>query len=263
VAVYLRVRGTSWKVLGAAALAGWLAIVLFYNLAVAHLRDALSMDPENATTLALQTLQSSPLSLREFDSWILFFVGIVFSSVAFADGWRWDGEYPGFARRRRRLDRARDELIDLREEVRSKVRAARNLRSKEIDVFLTDARSRLAALEAAVGAKDTLLANVRGFITHYEDACNALIKCYRDFNRQARATEPPAYFQTEWSYPIPAEFRGDTKQDRQKVEALRTQATAAFGQAAAVRNELAAMLGRFETQEGEPAESIASHFRGA
>lgn len=262
VAAYLRVNTRQWKIVGVAALIAWSVLAFTYNLSVAHLRDALATDPDHATVLALQTLYQSPFSLREFDSWILFLVGALFSAIAFADGWRWDGEYPGFARRRLRLDSARGKLIDLREEIRSKARAARDSRAKEVEAFVADARARLAALEAAVGAKDTLLENVRGFISHYEAACNALIKCYRDFNRQARTTEAPPYFQTEWSYPIPAEFRGDTNQDRLKIEALRAQVTATSGQVAKMRNELAAMLSRFEALVHETAGAAVSDSDG-
>lgn len=256
-AAQARLGAPARRALGVAALVAIAAWTVGYNLAVAHLRDALASNPDEATRIALGTLAARPFGLQDFDSWVLFLVGSCFSLVAFGDGWKWDGAVPGFAGVRRRLSRAEDALLDLSKEIRGRGRSAYRAKQGELDRVLGEARSRLSAFESAVRTREALVENVRGCIRHYEESCNALVKTYQDYNRQHRSTPPPAYFQAEWTYPVPAELHVDTGAERAKLEALRGRVDAAGAAVERARNELSARLAGFEATLGGDAAPAA------
>lgn len=93
------------KIIGFSALALYIPIVCFYNLGVAHFRDAIGMTA-NVTgagdvsqtvpaQMALSALLSRPLSIADLESWVLFGVGLLFAAIAVFKGYRWDDPYTG------------------------------------------------------------------------------------------------------------------------------------------------------------------------
>jgi len=86
-------RVVAWVVL----LAVIIPVLLLFNLAVAHYRDALSIDPENAYRIAIERLHAAPFDVKTFDGILLFLAGCVASVIFLIDGYRgFDDVYPKF-----------------------------------------------------------------------------------------------------------------------------------------------------------------------
>jgi hypothetical protein len=183
------------KLAGAFVVAAWLGWMAGFNLGVAHYRDALGgQDPDSAGTTALEELRTHPLSVRDFQSTILLALGILFSAVAFYDGFGMDDSYPGYGAVTRKWEEACEEFQEvkksqlvtlglLRDQKLSRVRG-------EID-YLANMSSRLPD---AIQRRRALAARWEHDIDRLERAANTMVSTYREANRRARTSPPPAHF---------------------------------------------------------------------
>ncbi|WP_031434260.1 hypothetical protein [Methylomarinum vadi] len=169
-----------------------------FNLLVAHYRDLFAVNPASAGNQALQQFKENPLTLADFNSWMLFCMGLLFSVFALIDGYKRDDPYPGYGKLHRRLR----ELFDNYEEQRDDV-------IEQIETIRRDFLGRLERMKQAVAMKHTRLVHLveekQAFIAEYQHGianfitcANALIHRYRDINRAHRRTPPPDYFQSDW-----------------------------------------------------------------
>ncbi len=183
------------KLVGALVLVGWIAWMLIFNLGVAHYRDALgSQDPDNAGTIALENFRTRPLSVRDFQSTILLALGILFSIVALYDGFGMDDSYPGYGPVTRKWEAACE---DFQEVTKTQLLTLATLRDQkigrirgEID-YLVNINSRLPD---EIQRRRALSARWEHDIERLERAANTMAASYREANRRARSSPPPAYF---------------------------------------------------------------------
>ena len=188
-----------WKQLAAyTVLAIYLPCLFGFNLLVAHYRDYYALQPEKAGSLAVQRFIETPWQLAEFNSWILFFMGLLFAIFAFIDGYKRDDAYPGYGKLHRRLQDLHEEYDEHRDDIVTQVEEVRQ-------EFLT----KLEEMKQAVLLKHTRLVHLvedkQVFVTEYEQgianfiaAANALIYRYRDINRSFRKDPAPIYFEQDW-----------------------------------------------------------------
>ena len=177
----------------------YLFCVFGFNLLVAHYREYFAFQPEQAGALAVQRFIESPLNLSDFNSWILFFMGLLFSIFAFIDGYKRDDAYPGYGKLHRRLQVLHDEYDEHRDDIVTQIEEVRQ-------EFL----HKLEEMKQAVLLKHTRLVHLvedkQVFVTEYEHAmanflvaANALIYRYRDMNSRYRTEPCPQYFSQDWS----------------------------------------------------------------
>lgn len=177
----------------------YLPCVIAFNLLVAHYRDYFAVNPEQAGSLAVQHFIETPWQLAEFNSWILFFMGLLFATFAFIDGYKRDDAYPGYGKLHRRLQIVHEEYDEHRDDIVTQIEEVRH-------EFL----SRLEEMKQAVLLKHTRLVHLvedkQVFVAEYEQgianfiaAANALIYRYRDINMSSRKASAPAYFEQDWT----------------------------------------------------------------
>ena len=188
-----------WKQLAAyIGLIVYLPGVLGFNLLVAHYRDYYAINPEQAGSLAVQRFIETSWNLSEFNSWILFFMGLLFALFAFIDGYKRDDAYPGYGKLHRRLQALHEEYDEHRNDIVTQIEDVRQ-------EFLT----KLEEMKHAVLLKHTRLVHLvedkQVFVAEYEQgmanfiaAANALIYRYRDINMSARKDSAPSYFEQDW-----------------------------------------------------------------
>src|SRR5260370_142359 len=82
---------------GFVALIGYLALMLAINLALAHYREVSAELITDAGREVLTRLQTMPLGLTDFKSWLLFGLGVLCSLIAFTDSFLIFDPYPGYA----------------------------------------------------------------------------------------------------------------------------------------------------------------------
>jgi len=186
------------KCLAYISLTIYLPCVFGFNLLVAHYREYFAFRPEDAGRLAVQRFIDTPLYLSEFNSWILFFMGLLFAVFAFIDGYKRDDAYPGYGKLHRRLqvlhedyDEHRDDVVTQIEEVRHDF--LRKLEEMKQAVLLKHTR-----LVHLVEDKQVFVAEYEHAMANFHATANALIYRYRDINRSQRKDSAPAYFEQDW-----------------------------------------------------------------
>src|SRR5215471_19019133 len=84
------------KVFGFAALLVYVVLLVAINLALAHYREVSAALITDAGREVLSRLQTAPLDLTDFKSWLLFGIGALCSLIAFGDSFLIFDPYPGY-----------------------------------------------------------------------------------------------------------------------------------------------------------------------
>jgi hypothetical protein len=182
------------KLFGLIALVAYVALMIAINLSLAHYREVSAALIADAGPQVLVRLQTIPLGLTDFKSWLLFGLGVLCSLIAFADSFLIFDPYPGYASLEKRRAGAHDayiarkndliaKLLDIRDdaiEILEEANRDLSIRRTEHDSIL-ESRARVARLFAA-------------HQSHLDRAVNALLSVYREANKGLRRTPPPRRF---------------------------------------------------------------------
>ena len=190
----------------------------FYNLFVAHYRQQLEVDINNAGTLAVKAFFQSPFALNDFGSWVLFFLGAVFGFIACVDGYFWDDPYPGYGKSYKRMEQAKE---DWHEEHKNTVDRLEDLKLEQSDIFTemqSDVKSDVNYLNEVIGQKQTLASNLENNIEQIESNCEILITMYRETNEVHRETDPPEYFKGVVAPPVHETVDTNIKNDYARLK---------------------------------------------
>lgn len=188
-----------WKQLTAyTGLIVYIAWAFGFNLLVAHYRDFFAVNPEQAGVFAVQRFIDSPWNLSEFNSWMLFVMGMLFAVFAFVDGYKRDDLYPGYGKLHRRLQSLNEEYEEHRDYVVTEIGEVRqkflhNLEDMKQAVLLKHTR-----LVHLVEDKQAFVAEYEQGMANFMAAANTLIYRYRDFNMSYRKDSAPEYFSQDW-----------------------------------------------------------------
>lgn len=187
-------RALGRRLCGAISILAAAALTLLFALAIAHFRDALSLDLAGAEIVALQNLKAEPLGLQAVQSWLLFGVSIAFASLAVLDGYKMDDPYPGYGRLTRRLHQAQDDFDDEKEWVRQELAESKAEAMATLEQLVMQAETNLHNLQQAILHKEASGNRLRTALADAENCLAALIMEFRDRNQLARSTPPPPYF---------------------------------------------------------------------
>ncbi len=221
------------RVGGLAALTAVAAVAVFWNLFVAHYREALPPDypvPPDTTLVAQQSVapqvppadsvpetcwrgpdethadqealclfRASPFGLTGFYSWMLLLIGLAMCAAAAMDWFKTDDPYPGYGKRERRRRNTEERLLDDRRELLGHLNelhddAGRKLRSD----FRDPVEARQLAL-SDLTKLDARHTDLVGFARDLEKSCRGALDMYRTANREARTTAEPQIWQTSWA----------------------------------------------------------------
>jgi hypothetical protein len=187
-------RNLPRKLLGLLSVPAALATALAVGLLIAHFRDALAADLDEAPRLALEALRQNPLGLREVHSWVLFGVSLLFALIALGDSYGLDDPYPGYGAADRRRKRAGDDYNTELDAVRDELEELKETSLKAIDRALGEARATVNALFEAVAHKIALEMRLRNALADVDHCLDTLLRTFRDINKLHRIGPIPAYF---------------------------------------------------------------------
>ena len=184
-----------WRLaLSAMGLCGYLVFMVFLNLATAHYRAQLGIDPLTALVKVFLSLYSSPFAINDFDATILLFIGVIFAISALTKAYFADDRYPGYGeidRRYRETDEAYQEgRHDLRVAVNTVVDTAR----AELHRYVSEATQANHDFSALLAEAETISSE---YVRHTAELCEArytLLNTYRTTNTRVRTSSPPDYF---------------------------------------------------------------------
>ena len=215
------------RVLAGLATCLFLVLVLVLNLGVAHYREVAGQLIGDGGAEVVQRMTEAPLSLQEAQSWLLFVIGLIFSFIAFFDGWKLDDAYPGYGKLDRILRNARKDFRRERDEV-----------AEELDEILRQALDQLRQIASVARKQPQEHMRV---VLHWRELCDAfehhvedlhsvgstLIDEYREANRSARRDGGvPVAHQVPWRAPETREvvqgaldgFDADSGQRIERIE---------------------------------------------
>lgn len=167
---------------------------LTLNLGIAHYRELGASGAEEFSNLVVRHIQTNPLGLVEFESWVLFCIGVMFSVIALIDAFGIRDPFPQLQsiedelrKRRATYSEARKAAIEQISEIRSEYQEA-----------ITQIRAELGKLKqeqvAILSHKDRLVALFDTYENQLENAANAILTRYREANKKARSNAGPKHF---------------------------------------------------------------------
>jgi hypothetical protein len=184
-----------WRnLLAWAGCAGWVILLVGWNLLAAHFRDAKSMGIPDPETQALALLAAHPLKLASIYSYGLLLLGFIFGSASAAAGFRMDDPYPGYGPIYRRHEARCDDYADEIEDAFEELQDIRGTHMALLQSVRDQIRTQFAERGQIVEARKALASRFAAHQDYLETVGRRLLDRYRDGNRAARSTPPPVYF---------------------------------------------------------------------
>ncbi len=184
------------KAVGALCLGLYGTSITVFHLLVAHYRDLLTLDPENAIRMTLPRFSEGPFSFDTLESIIVIAIGVIISVLALMKGYTHDDRYPGYGE----VDRLHKVKAKA---YRDKEMAARGRMIGLVDGAEEKVNQRLAQEEARVAEMRDLLDGAKSVVAHIDNidqqvakVAHTAVAIYREANKSVRTEALPAYFAT-------------------------------------------------------------------
>ncbi|TPI62525.1 nicotinamide mononucleotide transporter [Mesorhizobium sp. B3-1-3] len=187
-------RSFTVKLFGIGSILLYAVIALGINLLLAHYREVSGTLADGAGSIAIQRMRHNPLGLEEVRSWMLFLVGLIFSIIAFIDGWFVLDPYPGYAGAEKRRRDRRDHYTNTKSDLIDRLIELRDTYNSKFDDVLKGLGGRRREHAAILASRARLLALFNEHQDQLERCCNLLLSKYREANIRARKTPPPKHF---------------------------------------------------------------------
>ncbi|MEJ2281871.1 MAG: hypothetical protein P8X97_08225, partial [Candidatus Bathyarchaeota archaeon] len=187
-----------------------------FNLFVAHYRDELSLSFEGANFRAISAFMETPFLLKDFDSFILFFIGLIISIVALIDGYKFDDKYPGYGRIYRRYKEAEKKYHQCCFNIVKSLHNLKNQSLKELQDLYENSQKDYTHLNILLSNKNKLINLYEEHYRHLEGVCDVVLKHYQHANKASRKTPPPQYFDGNFSMPPKTELIAEDELEKDK-----------------------------------------------
>jgi hypothetical protein len=194
------------KYLGIISIPTYLLIAISFNLFVAHYRDELSLSFEGANFRAISAFLETPFFLKDFDSFILFFIGLIISAIALIDGYKFDDKYPGYGRIYRRYKEAERKYHLCCSNIVKSLHNLKNQSLEELDDLSENYKKDYNHLNIQLSTKNKLIDLYEQHYQHLEGVCDVVLKHYQHANSSSRKTPAPKYFDENFSMPAKTEL---------------------------------------------------------
>jgi len=210
------------KAIGILGIVGLLVFVPVFNFFVGHFREIFAHSPEEAQTLAVQSFRANPFALATAESWLLLVVGVVFAAIAIYEGYHIEDPYPGYGPLDRRLQKASDEYIEEKEEIRIRLAGLKNSIVEKLDDVRDSVLEKQDELADLSSMADTIRTRFEMHLGLLKRCCNVVLSGYRQTNLGVRETPPPPHFHqnyefsTSLSLNLPDTISLEESEDRKK-----------------------------------------------
>ncbi len=254
---YLLVPGAK-RLIGVVGLLFNTVSILGLSLAIAHYRDALQIDEENATQVAFQSLLADPFSMSDLTAWALFAISLAFGVAAVYDVWHLKDPFPGYHKANQTYKDALYVWTQVCEEFMEKLIERKDDFVATFDENLKKANLDVVHMERRLNDKRAELVKYERVANNAATALRSLIGKYREANRATRTTPPPVYFNSYDDVDYPHldtiaskdinEQMAELQMVKDHIQALRSQANARKADVLRRFNDEKAIL---LSQEGE------------
>lgn len=192
-----------WRLVGVLALVIFSTWLLGLNLSIGHFRDLFIEGSGNvAMQSLLARLSDSPLLHRDVQSSLLVVFGIALGLLAVIDTRAMRDPYPGYEELGSRMQKAIATYADARERCLSNIQRLRDEAVENMSEAIRMMRDAGYEKELAVEGRSRLHQTYVAYLDHLALVHQRLVGRYRDANRRARTTPPPAFFRHAASPPM-------------------------------------------------------------
>ncbi len=186
------------KVLGFLALVAAFAAMGCIGMGIAHYRDSLTAEITNPAKAALEAFLAHPFQLKDFFSWALFAISVVFGLGSLFDGLFSDDLYPRYGSISRRTQSAIDDHEAELNTLRTALEELKNEELEGLDVALKRAQMDVAVFESLIHDKQMAGSRLSTALLDADNSLDALLKKFRTENEIYRNdAQRPAYFDTQ------------------------------------------------------------------
>lgn len=178
------------------------ALLVLFNLAVAHYREAISADPISAIIQAIPKLLESPFGIKHLDAWMLFGLGNLSAFIAMLKSYTSDDIYPGYGAADRKDKALFQEYNDLKEQLKEELLVVIHEHEDKAKASKLYFRRHVNAYRNAITSCEKDHQRFLDELRDVEKACNQVLTHYRETNIQTRgaASPPPDYFKQEYQF---------------------------------------------------------------
>ena len=164
---------------------------------------ATDLDQWRAARLAWQRFARNPLGFEDVFSWILVVLAVIFGIFASYKGYRVDDPYPGYGELDRELNGRRAIYEAAKAEYSRVVDQVFDRTLQEQAHLLSEVKSNIEYYQQLISRSDD---QRRAFVhdaAEIQDACNILLKRYRQTNLRVRVSPAPFYFNNSITFDDP------------------------------------------------------------
>jgi len=224
---YVNHRSTRRKALALTGVAFLYACFLLVTLAAAHYRVATNdiaqaqsgvpglgaaplpaqgpadLDQWRAARLAWQRFAHNPVGFDDVFSWILVVLAVIFGVFASYKGYRIDDPYPGYGELDREVNARRMAYEAAKTDYCHRVDQVFDRILKEQAHLFSEVKSNIEYYQQLVSQSSDQRRAFLHDTAELQDACNILLKRYRQTNARARTSPAPFYFNNAFAFEGP------------------------------------------------------------
>ena len=194
VIVQLNHRSTIRKLIGASIILVYLAAITIFHLLVAHYRDLLITDPDNATVKVWSKLIDAPFSFDTMESAMVLLIGIVIAILSCNKGYHHDDPYPGYGKITRDHDEHNSIFNNKIKELTKKLSSIISSSQTELNNRLTDYENRIKSMKDIYHGLESVSAQFSKIKNTLDTIVDTAISIYRKSNLEVRITPAPQFF---------------------------------------------------------------------
>jgi hypothetical protein len=163
-------------------------------------RFSADVDQWRAAKLAWQRLAANPFGFEDVFSWILVILALIFGVFAAYKGYTVDDAYPGYGELDRELNARRAVYEAAKAEYCRLVDQVFDRTLQEQAHLLSDVKSNIEYYQQLLSNTDEQRRSFAREAAELQDACNVVLKGYRQANVRARRSPAPLYFNESVSF---------------------------------------------------------------
>jgi hypothetical protein len=188
-------RSTALKIIGVVLIFVSACYGLFVNLGVAHFRDALNLNPDDAPALALKALVHNPFDIANFYSVLLFIMGGAFFIIAFITGIAFFEEiYPGYGFWTRNKEQKLEDFGNLSEDGLRQLGQCKDEKLRTVRIEAQHLRLQAKEYAENCARLNEMRLRAQNHEQILEASADSLAEIYRQSNLRARHTPAPDHF---------------------------------------------------------------------
>jgi len=233
------------KMMGWVALGCSLFMMILIGTGIAHYRDSLTSGSLEPAKVALTSFLNHPFELKDFFSWVLFFVSILFGLFALFDGLFSDDLYPGYGSMWRRTERAKEDFEDELQTLRQDLDELRDDYLNNLEKIVKGAQVSVTTFQGFIDDKEVAELRLSTALRDADHSLEALLRKFRIENELHRKeAKRPDYFDI-MPMPLPIQLADfNTEPDKELLAQQRHLVDALLGDVQNIRARIQAAYNR-------------------